>query len=146
MPREYRLSPFKKAINVMLRRMFTRGKGPPDGYVVTTRGRKTGREYNTPVRIVENASGRYVVSPYGERNWTKNARTAGSIGLTRGNRTENVRIRELSPEESGPILKEYVKQVKVTQSYFDVDPDASVEAFVAEAPRHPVFRVEGPAS
>ena len=99
MAKEYRLGPFKRSVNVMLRRMFTRGKGPADGYVVTTRGRKSGTEYNTPIRIVENASGRFLVSPYGERNWTKNARAAGTVGLTRGNRTENVRIREVSPEE-----------------------------------------------
>lgn len=145
MAKEYRLGPFKRSVNVMLRRMFTRGKGPADGYVVTTRGRKSGAEYDTPIRIVENASGRFLVSPYGERNWTKNARAAGTVGLTRGNRTENVRIREVSPEEGGPVLKEYVNQVTVTKPYFDVDPDAPVEAFVAEAPRHPVFKVEGPA-
>ena len=48
MPREYRLSPLKKAINVMLRRMFTRGKGPPDGYVVTVNG------YPVPLLATDN--------------------------------------------------------------------------------------------
>jgi len=52
-----------------------------------------------------------------------------------------VPIIELDSEASAPILKKYVNWVPITRPYFDAAPDAPIEAFVAEAPRHPVFRL-----
>jgi hypothetical protein len=53
-----------------------------------------------------------------------------------------VSIEEVGPKESAPVLKKYIKLEPITQPYFDIDPDAVLEAFVAEAPRHPVFRLQ----
>jgi hypothetical protein len=36
-----------------------------------------------------------------------------------------------------------VTDVPITPPFFEVRPDASLEAFEAEAPRHPVFRLVG---
>jgi hypothetical protein len=65
--------------------------------------------------------------------------------LTRGGRSETVRLVELGPEESAPILKRYLAQNAITRPYFDAAADAPLEAFQAEAARHPVFRIVGPA-
>jgi len=42
---------------------------------------------------------------------------------------------------SGSVLKVYVRRVPITAPYFDAKRSDPVEAFVAEAHRHPVFRL-----
>jgi len=86
------------------------------------------------------------VAPYGAVGWVRNARAAGRVTLSRGSRSEVVRVAELGPEESAPVLKRYVTEVPITRPFFDVTPDSPLDAFRAEAPRHPVFRILGPAA
>lgn len=104
------------------------------------RGRKTGRIYSTPVRLVENGE-RWLVAPYGEVGWVRNAREAGEVTLKRGRRSETVKIEEISSAGAAPVLRQYVQQVAVTRPFFDAGPDSPLEAFEAEASHHPVFRL-----
>jgi hypothetical protein len=79
--------------------------------------------------------------------WVRNARTAGRVTLSRGRHTESVAIAERGPDEAAPVLKQDVTEIPITRPFFDAEPDAPLEAFVAEAHRHPVFRIHGaPAS
>lgn len=117
------------------------GLGPDKWHILTVRGRKTGRLYSTPVSLVEEGGKRWLVSPYGEVSWVKNARAAGEVSLSRGGKSETVRLIELAPQESAPVLKQYLARESFPRPYFDVPPDASLDAFVLEAPRHPVFRL-----
>jgi hypothetical protein len=71
----------------------------------------------------------------------RNARAAGQVTLSRGRHTETVAIADLGPEEAAPVLKQYVTDLPITRPFFDAKPDAPIEAFVAEAQRHPVFRI-----
>ena len=43
--------------------------------------------------------------------------------------------------EAAPVLQEYVRRVKQARPYFDATPESPVEAFEAEAGKHPVFRL-----
>jgi hypothetical protein len=81
------------------------------------------------------------VSPYGEREWVKNARAAGEVELTRARTTTRYAIEEVGAEEAAPILREYLQTTSIVKPYFDADSDAPLEAFAAEADRHPVFRL-----
>ena len=72
----------------------------------------------------------------------RNARAAEQVTLTRGRRFENVGILELSAEDAAPVLKKYLTQVPVVRPFFDVTPKSNLPDFVAEAPRHPVFRIQ----
>jgi hypothetical protein len=67
------------------------------------------------------------------------------VTLGRGWRSETVRSEELDPSTAAPVLKLYIARVPITRPYFDVTPESPLEAFAAEAPRHPVFRIAGPA-
>ena len=145
MARTYRLTRWRRAVNALVRALLRVGLPVPHTYLLTVKGRKTGRLYTTPVTLVERGTQRWLVAPYGEVNWVRNARAAGQVTLSRGRRAETVRIQEVTPEEAAAILKEYLRQVPVVRPYFDVSPDDPVDAFVAEAPRHPVFRVVEPA-
>jgi hypothetical protein len=87
--------------------------------------------------------GRWLVAPYGEREWVRNARVAGEVDLTRAGRTARHRIEEVGPAEAAPILRENLRTTSIVKPYFDADADvdAPLEAFAAEADRHPVFRL-----
>ena len=140
MARAYRPTASRRAINWAVRPLAKRGLAGRSVYVLTVHGRKTGRRYQTPVTLIEDGD-RWLVAPYGEVNWVRNARAAGEVELTRGRRTESLRIEEATPEQAGPVLKHYLKTVAVVRPFFDVKPDSSIEEFTREAPRHPVFRL-----
>jgi deazaflavin-dependent oxidoreductase (nitroreductase family) len=109
-------------------------------YILTVRGRTSGRLHSTPVTLVENGD-RWLVAPYGEVGWVRNARAAGGVEIRPGRRSEAMRIEEVPPEQAAPVMREYIRQVAVTRPFFDVKPGAPVETFVAEAAHHPVFRL-----
>lgn len=110
-------------------------------HILTVTGRRSGRRYSTPVQLVLDGGDRWLVAPYGEREWVKNARAAGEVALTRARRTTTHRIEQVAPEEAAPVLREYLRTTPIVKAYFDVDADAPLEAFAAEAARHPVFRL-----
>jgi deazaflavin-dependent oxidoreductase (nitroreductase family) len=110
-------------------------------HILTVRGRKTGRRYSTPVQLLIDGDRRWLVAPYGERQWVKNARAAGEVELTRALKTTRHTVEEVGPEEAAPVLREYLRTTPVVKRFFDVTKDSPLEAFAAEAPRHPVFRV-----
>lgn len=139
MAKKYSVNARVRFINRMMIRMIRWNIAPPRTYLMTVRGRKTGKLYSLPVTLVEQNGKRWLVSPYGESNWVKNARTAQEVTLFRGGKNETVKFRELGPKESAPILKEYITLEGIVRPYFDAQPDASLEAFEAEASQHPVF-------
>ena len=75
----------------------------------------------------------------------RNARAAGEVILTRGHHSETISVVELGPAESAPVLKTYLKHVPVVRPFFDVTAQSPLDAFAAEASRHPVFRLVSPA-
>jgi deazaflavin-dependent oxidoreductase (nitroreductase family) len=113
----------------------------PRSYLLTTRGRKTGQPHTNPVVPVEHGGRRWLVAPYGPVAWVHNARAAGRVSLTRRRDTRHYTIREVSPDEAGPVLKRYVRLAPSARAYFQAAKDSPVEDFIAEAARHPVFEL-----
>jgi deazaflavin-dependent oxidoreductase (nitroreductase family) len=138
----YKLTTFRRGVNRMVRTLNRLGVGSDCDCLLTVTGRKSGLPRTTPVTLVQDGSSRWLVAPYGEVEWVKNARVAGKVTLTHGRHSETVSLAEVSPVESGPVLRAYIKKVAVTRPFFDVTPDSPAESFVAEAPRHPVFRIQ----
>jgi deazaflavin-dependent oxidoreductase (nitroreductase family) len=136
----YRLGLWRRAVNAAVRPLVRLGV-VPHTYLLIHAGRTSGRRYSTPVWLVENANGRFLVAPYGERSWVKNVRAAGAAELSRGGRRERVHAVELPPEEAASVLREYARQVPVTRPFFDAKADAPEDAWVVEARTHPVFRL-----
>ena len=141
MARAYRLGVARRIVNQIIRSLLRMGWGPARTYLLVTRGRTTGRLYRTPVTLVEQRPHRWLVAPYGEVGWVRNARAAGSVTLERGHRAETLRLAELGPRESARILQKYVREVPITRPYFDVTPESSLDDLAAEAPRHTVFEL-----
>ena len=138
----YRLTPIRRAANQLVRLLLRLGLMPGPTYLLTVRGRKTGRPLSTPVTLVEEGNERWLVAPYGDVAWVRSARAAGRVTLARGRQVEDVTIRELAPAEAAPVLRLYVTRVPITRPYFDATPASPLSVFEAEAPRHPVFRLE----
>lgn len=137
----YRKTLVRRAGNVLIAPLVRLGLAGRRTHILTVRGRKSGTRYSTPVSLVLDDDHRWLVAPYGERQWVKNARAAGEVELTRAGRTTRHRIEEIGPEEAAPILREYLRTTRVVRPYFAAQADAPLEAFQAEADRHPVFRV-----
>src|SRR4029453_4112705 len=57
--------------------VFVRAGLVPSTYLLTTRGRKTGRPLTHPATVVEQDGRRWLVAPYGEGAWGSRARPAG---------------------------------------------------------------------
>lgn len=139
MSKTYQVTPTVRFVNRVMRLMIRFSLAPREFYLLTVPGRKSGKLYSTPVALVEEGDQRWLVSPYGEVAWLRNARAAGQVMLSRGGKTETVKIVEQGPEASAPVLKQYLAKEGITQPYFDARPNSPLEAFVAEASRHPVF-------
>jgi deazaflavin-dependent oxidoreductase (nitroreductase family) len=139
MPRSYRQSPGRRLLNSLVRPLARLGFVGPRTHLLTVPGRRTGRPWSTPVSLVTLDGERYLVAPYGERNWVKNARAAGRVELRRGRRREVVRVEEVTGEAAVPALRRYYESTRVTRPFFEVTLSSPPDAWVAEAPRHPVF-------
>lgn len=141
MPKQYLVDVRVRVINRIMTTLVRWGLAPKQTYLLTVAGRRTGRPYTTPVSIVEMDAQRWLVAPYGEVGWVRNARAAHQVTLRRGSHAEVVALAPADASTSAPVLKRYVRLEPITQAYFDAAPDAPVAAFEAEAARHPVFRI-----
>jgi deazaflavin-dependent oxidoreductase (nitroreductase family) len=138
--RQFRPSRGRRVGDAIMR-VFVRAGLVPSTYLLTTRGRKTGRPLTHPATVVEQERRRWLVAPYGEVSWVHNARAAGRVTLGRRGDRRDYAVREVPAGEAGPVLKRYVGVATATRPYFGADKDSPVEDFVAEADRHPVFEL-----
>jgi deazaflavin-dependent oxidoreductase (nitroreductase family) len=140
-PPPYRRSLWRRALNALVRPLAKAGLTGPRTHLLTVPGRTSGKRWSTPVSIVRTGGERWLVAPYGDRNWVKNARAAGWVELRRGRRRERLGVEELAPTDAVPVLREYYRSSRVTRSFFAVTLESSPEEWLADAPRHPVFRL-----
>lgn len=139
--RPYRKSYWRRALNALVRPLAKLGLTGPRTYLLTVPGRTSGTLWSTPVSLVRIGAERWLVAPYGERNWVKNARAAGWVELRRGRQRQRLAIDELAPNDAVPVLREYYRRGRVTRPFFGVSLSSSEAEWLAEAPRHPVFRL-----
>ena len=133
---------WRRALNAVVRPLARLGLTGPRTHLLTVPGRKTGKLWSTPVSLVEDGEERWLVAPYGDRNWVKNARAAGWVELRRGRRRERLSIVELSSEDAVSVLKRYYELGRTTRPFFEVGLESTKDEWLAEASRHPVFHLE----
>jgi deazaflavin-dependent oxidoreductase (nitroreductase family) len=140
MAKTYHLGRVRRLVNAVMGPLARVGLAGRHTCNLTVRGRNTGRLYTVPVYVIENSE-RWLVAPYGDVGWVRNARAAGEVQLSRAGRSERLRIEEVASDRAAPILQRYLKEVAVVRPFFDVTPNSPLADFVAEAFRHPVFRL-----
>jgi hypothetical protein len=140
----YRRSLGRRALNALVRPLARCGLAGRRTFLLTVPGRTSGRLWSTPVALVTEGGERWLVAPYGDRNWVKNARAAGWVELCRGRRRARYELEELAATDAVPVLRRYYEQNRVTRPFFEVSLASADEEWVVEAPRHPVFRLASP--
>jgi deazaflavin-dependent oxidoreductase (nitroreductase family) len=121
--------------------------GIPTGpaMVLTVPGRKTGRPRSTPMTPFEHDGGLYVVAGYPGADWASNARAAGTGTLSRGRQSRRVKIIELDPVQSRPVLRAFAVKVPVGVGFAKrsgLVRDGAPDEFAALAGRLSVFRFD----
>ena len=135
-------------LNPLIRRLLRAGLPFGPNVLLTVRGRTTGLPRTFPVALIELDARRYVQSPFGEVNWVRNLRAAGEAVVSKGRDREQVEAIEVAPEAGGPILRDalapYLKSrllAAVLGRFFQFRADSTLEDYVAEARRHPMFEL-----
>jgi len=141
MARTCRVTRSVRIINRIIKALVRLGIGSSQMHILTVAGRTSGRFYSTPVSTIEQDGEHWLVSPYREVAWVRNARASGVISLQCGRRSETMGIEEVDPEQSAPVLKTYVGLEAIRRPYLNAAPDVPIEEFAVEASRHPVFRI-----
>lgn len=125
----------------LLTRMLRRGRGPSFMRLLIVGGRVTGQLRSTPVVPVQDGGRTWLVSPFGEVAWVRNARAAGRVDLQRGHDRMTFTVRELAAGEAVPVLRAYLSMPseRFVRRDFAVKAASSDAAILDEAARHPVF-------
>jgi hypothetical protein len=88
---------------------------------------------------------RYVLGGLPGGDWAANVRAAGVVELRQGRNTEQVRMAELSPEESRPLLRLFPTEVPTGVSFLKnagLVTGPNPDEYEALAGRCPVFRFD----
>ena len=114
--------------------------------VLRVRGRRSGREYEVPLRIAIWEGKRYVVSLQGEAEWARNLRAAGTAQLLVGTNVEPIVGHEIRGEEKVAFLHWYCRQPAHRLSVragLKVNPANPTPADIDWLVRqHPIFRLD----
>src|SRR5919201_4790222 len=142
-----RVPRFVSLFNPLAHRLL--GAGIPLGpnALLTGRGRKSGTPRTTPVALVEVGGRRWIISTFGDVNWSRNLRAAGQATITVRGQPEAVEASELSIAERARFFRDvvapYVRRVPLGRFLIGTllggkdiltDPDGAAE-------RRPVFEL-----
>ncbi|HEY8168774.1 MAG TPA: nitroreductase family deazaflavin-dependent oxidoreductase [Candidatus Limnocylindrales bacterium] len=135
-------------LNPLIRRLI--GAGLPFGpnVLLTVRGRTSGLPRTFPIALLELGGRRYIQSPFGEVDWVRNLRADPAAVVSRGERREVVLAVEVPPQTAGPLFRDalapYVRWrigAAMVGRFFHVDRDATIDDYIVEAQRHPMFEL-----
>jgi deazaflavin-dependent oxidoreductase (nitroreductase family) len=115
---------------------------PRSTHLLTVVGRTTGRPRTIPLSVVVDGERRWLVSMYGESAWVKNARAVGRVILTRGRRSREYDVTEVTPPDRVPVLRSYARIEPLGRRRIGLERDSTDEEIRAVAPRVPVFRAD----
>ncbi len=142
MAKQYSHDGATKTFNSLLKGLIRLGMPFGNTVVLTVPGRKTGEPRSTPITLQVEGARRYAMAPYGEVAWVQNVRASGGRARVKSRgRDEMVRLQEVKPAETAPLMKKYMEAFGRVQPFFDAKPGGPVERFAAEADKHPAFEI-----
>ena len=104
---------YLKPMNRVVKAIQKLGIPAGPSQILTVPGRRSGKLRSTPMTPFTHNGGLYTVAGYPGADWAANARAAGAGTLTRGRKSRQVKIIELSPEDAGPVLRSFAVEVPV---------------------------------
>lgn len=108
---------------------------------LTTIGRKSGERREVPVSPIEVDGTTFLVAPYGEVAWVRNARSSPAVTLRSGSKVLECRLVEVTRDAAG-VVAAYHQREPFPRRYMDVPENPSLADFEAASDKFPVFRVE----
>lgn len=142
---ELRPPRYLKPMNRFVRGLQRLGIPTGPAMILTVPGRKTGRPRSTPMTPFTHRGELYTVAGYPGADWAANARAAGAGTLSRGRRSQEIKIVELDAESSKPVLREFPTQVPVGVNFAKrsgLVREGSPDEFEALAGQLAVFRFD----
>ncbi|HEX5915804.1 MAG TPA: nitroreductase/quinone reductase family protein [Rubrobacter sp.] len=127
-------------VNRLTSWMARRGWGRTE--VLTTTGRKSGQRREVPVSPVEIDGAEYLVAPYGEVAWVRNARVDPNASLQHGSKIRQVGLVEVSGGVAALAVATYYDREKFPRPYMDVPENPTKADFEGREADFPVFRVD----
>lgn len=134
----YQVTSSIKAINSLMGFMARRGLGPVQE--LSTMGRVSGQVHTVPVNPVTVAGVDYVVCPYGETGWVKNARVDGHSALRHGKEDRRVVLDEVTGQQP-EVVQAYWTANSFPRKFMDLPEAPTLADFEREVHRFPVFAV-----
>lgn len=102
---------------------------------LSVRGRRSGQWRTVPVVVLEHEGQRYLLTPFGDTDWSRNLRAAGGGRLRQGRRVEDFAAVEVPPQQRGPLIEAYVRR-------FGRSPGVKASfQQLADPADHPTFRI-----
>jgi deazaflavin-dependent oxidoreductase (nitroreductase family) len=111
--------------------------------ILEVKGRKSGKWYSIPIRLLELNNRKYLVALQGETFWVKNLRAQSNGRLKLGRQITVFKAVELVNQDKLPILRAYMKRWwSVSKPLTTItSPEAPDEEFIRAEPLHPVFEI-----
>jgi deazaflavin-dependent oxidoreductase (nitroreductase family) len=113
--------------------------------ILTVVGRKSGKPRSTPITPMIVDGKRYVVGGFPGADWVRNAQANPNAVLTKGRRSEQVRMVEMSVDEARPLLRLFPVEIPTGVSFMKnagLVTEGTPEECEALAGRCAVFRFD----
>lgn len=136
--KKYEITTGKRAVTWLMARAARLGIG--NFVVLTTTGRRSGEPREVTVSPISDVDGEYLVSPYGDSGWVRNARANPTATIRRGGSEKTVQLVEMTGEKP-ELVKAYYEREGFARQFMDVPGEASVSDFASVSERFPVFRI-----
>lgn len=128
-----------RGVNMLTSWMAKRGMGRTE--LMTTTGRRSGETRQVPVSPIVLDGVEYLVAPYGQVGWVRNARANPTVTLRHGSKERKVRLEEVVGGSGAATVAAYYARESFARPYMDVPEDPTVEDFASRSGQFPVFRV-----
>lgn len=108
---------------------------------MTVRGRKTGNIQTLVVNLLDHQGDLYLISSRGESSWVRNARAAGEVTLSKGNKPIAYRVEQVEDRELRfTLMREYLNRWGwQVSSFMHVNKHSTDDEVRAILDNHPTF-------
>ena len=103
--------------------------------VLSVPGRHSGATTSVSVAVLHHHQEDYLLSAYGNTDWSRNLRAAGTAQLTHKGHTENITTEEVPVTDVPPLMEEYL------HAFGNLPNVAKTFAALPSATDHPTFRI-----
>jgi hypothetical protein len=134
-----------RIFNEAIRRLAEAGISIQGSTAVQVRGRTSGRLRGVVVNVLTVDGRRYLVSPRGNTQWARNARSAGEVEVGPRRRSRTHAIAEVPDAAKPDLLKPYLERWywQVKGHVGGLTPRSTREEMRRAAPSIPVFELIG---